>query len=162
MMTVPDTSSFAMRPAVLKDLDALAAIDACCFPPGIAYPREEIASLLSEPTVFTLVAERSQTIEGFASLQLVRQRGFPHSSRGELITIDVLPDFRRGRVGWQLHQGLEDWLRAGRGQSIELHVAIDNPAAVGFYERLGYRIVARIPSYYLEAMDAWRMKKILL
>jgi ribosomal protein S18 acetylase RimI-like enzyme len=161
-MTVPDASSFAMRPAVLEDLDALMAIDVQCFPAGIAYPKEEIASLLGSRTGLTLVAEHSQTIVAFASLRLLRQQRFSQQRRrGELITIDVLPEFRRARVGWQLHHALEDWLRAGGGRSIELHVAVGNTAAIRFYERLGYRTVARIPQYYLETIDAWQMEKLL-
>ncbi len=162
-MTVPDASIPTMRPAVLQDLDALVAIDARCFPAGIAYPGEEIASLLFIRGALTLVAERSTKIIGFASLRLLHQpRSAQLLRRGELITIDILPEFRRDRVGWQLHQKLEDWLRTKGGSSIELHVAIDNKAALHFYERLGYRIVARVPRYYLETVDAWRMEKFLL
>jgi ribosomal-protein-alanine N-acetyltransferase len=161
-MIVPDASSFAMRPAVLEDLDTLAAIDAPCFPAGIVYSRKEIASLLRAPTALTLVAQRSPAIVGFASLRLLPQRRFSHrAQRGELVTIDVLPEFRREYVGRLLHQVLEGWLCERRGGSIELHVAIDNAAALRFYEHLGYRIIARVPQYYLETMDAWRMEKIL-
>ncbi len=161
-MTAPDASSFTMRPAILEDLDALLAIDAQCFPAGIAYPKEEIASLLSARTVFTLVGEHSRMIVGFASIRLLPQRRVPQPSRrGELITIDVLPEFRRAHVGWQLHLALENWLLSSGGGSIELHVAVDNIAAIRFYERLGYRIIGNIPQYYLEIIDAWRMEKLL-
>ena len=154
---MPDAFSFTMRPAILRDLDALTAIDALCFPPGIAYPREEIAALLRMRSAITLVAERSSVIAGFASLRLLPPR---HSSqRGELITIEVLPEFRRTRIGWQLHQALEDWLRAAAGTHIELHVAVSNTAAIHFYQRLGYKLIARVPRYYLETIDAWRMEK---
>jgi ribosomal-protein-alanine N-acetyltransferase len=160
--TMPDASPFAMRPAVLNDLDALAAIDARCFPSGIVYPIEEIASLLRATTVLTLVVERSDQIVGFASLRLLpRSRFRDQSPRGELITIDVLPEFRRERVGWQLHRELEDWLRAGGGTSIELHVAVSNAAAISFYQRLGYSVIARVPNYYLKTLDALRMEKVL-
>jgi ribosomal-protein-alanine N-acetyltransferase len=161
-MNMPDASSSITRPAVFSDLEALTAIDALCFPPGIVYPKEEIASLLHASTALTLVAERSQEIVGFASLRLFRRRGLPHRPlRGELITIDVLPEFRRERVGWQLHQELEDWLRCGGGTSIELRVAVSNTAAIGFYERLGYNIIARVPNYYPDMLDALRMEKLI-
>ena len=154
---MPDASSFTMRPAVLRDLDALTAIDALCFPPGIAYPREEIAALLRIRSAITLVAERSGAIAGFASLRLLLPRRSPQG--GELVTIEVLPEFRRTRIGWQLHQALEDWLRAVGGVSIELHVAVDNKPAIRFYQCLGYTVTARVPRYYLGTTDAWRMEK---
>lgn len=157
-MTLPDASNCVVRPAVLRDLDRLLAIDALCFPPGIAYPPQEIADLLRAQSVLTLVAEKSGTIVGFAALGQWQRHGLRH---GELITIDVLPEHRRGRVGWQLHQGLEDWLRAANGRSIQLHVAVDNADAVRFYRQLGYRTLARVPRYYLETIDAWQMEKRL-
>ncbi len=136
----------------------LVAIDAACFPAEIAYPRNEIASLLRTSTVFTLVAECGPSIVGFAALGLVQHRG---PWRGELITIDVLPRFRRKGLGAQMHNELEKWLRVGDGASIELHVAVTNLAALHFYKQLGYRVLARIPHYYPNAIDAWRMKKSL-
>ncbi len=154
---MPDACSFTMRPAVLRDLGVLTEIDARCFPPGIAYPGEEIAALLRMRSAVTLVAERSGVIAGFASLRLLPPRHSPQ--RGELVTIEVLPEFRRTRIGWQLHQALEDWLRAAGGAGIELHVAVDNKPAIRFYQRLGYTVIARVPLYYLETIDAWRMKK---
>ena len=157
-----DASLFTMRPADFSDLEVLTSIDARCFSPGIAYSREEIAWLLQARFGLTLVAERSDVIAGFASLRLVRPRRVPgQSTRGELITIDVLPEFRRAGAGWELHQRLEEWLRAAGGNAIELHVAVDNATAIRFYERLGYRILARVPRYYLGTSDAWRMEKAL-
>ncbi|MGC1781063.1 MAG: N-acetyltransferase [Acidobacteriaceae bacterium] len=157
-MALPDESPIAIRPAVLQDLDRLVEIDAECFPAGIAYPREEIAALLVAPSVLTVVAEKAGAIAGFAALGWSRRRGARY---GELITIDILPQFRREGVGWQLHEELERWLRAGDGASIHLHVSIANTAAINFYQRLGYRTTARIPRYYLGRIDAWRMEKAL-
>ncbi len=159
---MPDASSITMRPAVLQDLDALAAIDARCFHPGIAYPKDEIAALLNAPAALTLVAERSAAIVAFIAVRFWRQRRFPHApSHAELVTIDVLPEFRREGLGWRLHQAAEDWLRAGGCASIDLHVAVDNAGAVSFYDRLGYRVDKRVPDYYLDAVDAWQMSKPL-
>ncbi len=161
-MIMPDVSSFAMRPAVLDDLDALVAIDAQCFPLGIAYPPKEIAALLRMPASLTLIAERFQTIVGFAAVRLFSSRRSPHRSPyGELITIDILPKFRREHIGWQLYQRLEDWLIVKQATRIELHVAVDNTPAIRFYERFGYNMIDRIPGYYLETVDAWKMEKIL-
>ncbi len=161
-MIIPGASSSAMRPAVLDDLDALVAIDAQCFRRGIAYPRREIAALLRTPASLTLVAERSQMIVGFAALRRLRpRRSARPSPYGELITIDILPEFRREHIGWRLYQTLEVWLIAQGGTWVELHVAVDNTPAIHFYERLGYSMIARIQRYYLETVDAWKMEKIL-
>lgn len=160
MMTLPE-GSFSIRPAVAQDLDALAAIDALCFPPGIAYPREEIAFLLLNPTVVTLVAERSGVVVGLAALE--RRRRTRHAGRyGELVTIEVLPELRRESIGAALYNRLEAGLREWGGGSIHLHVSVDNISAVAFYQRLGFRIIDRVPKYYLRRIDAWQMEKDLL
>ena len=160
-MTKLPEGSFSIRPAVAQDLDALATIDALCFPPGIAYPREEIAFLLLNPTVITLIAERSGTIVGLAALE--RRRRTPQTARyGELVTIEVLPEFRRESIGVALYQALESRMRHWGGSSIHLHVSVENTAALVFYQRLGFQIIDRVPKYYLRRMDAWRMEKELL
>jgi ribosomal-protein-alanine N-acetyltransferase len=163
MMTMPDAFSSAVRPAVLQDLETLAVIDARCFPPGIAYSKGEIAALLRARTGFTAVAERSGTVVGFASVRLLRSRHSPlQPPRGELITIDVAPEFRRAHVGLELYEAMESWAHAADASSIELHVAVNNTAAIRFYERLGYSVIAQVSRYYLESIDAWRMQKALV
>ena len=160
-MKPPEESSFAVRPAAMPDLEALTAIDAACFPPGIAYPREEIEFLLSTSTIMTLVAERSGVIVGFAALEC-RRRSRQNARYGELVTIEVLPEFRRESIGASLYRTLENHLRQWGGSSILLHVSVENISALRFYRRLGYRVVSRIPQYYLRKIDAWQMEKNLL
>ena len=150
-----------MRPAGLGDLAALTAVDAQCFPPGIAYPPEEIAALFVVPNSLTLIAERSSTILGFAAAHLLLRR-LPHRQLlGELATIDVLPAFRREHVGWRLYHALETWMRGEKATRVELHVAVNNAAAMRFYERLGFHATARVAGYYMGRLDAWKMEKTL-
>ncbi|HZC42788.1 MAG TPA: N-acetyltransferase [Acidobacteriaceae bacterium] len=159
-MTQLPEGSFSIRPAVAQDLNALAAIDALCFPPGIAYPREEIAFLLLNPTVITLVAERSGIIIALAALE--RRRRTPRAARyGELVTLEVLPEFRRQSIGEALYRQLEACLREWGGSRIHLHVSVENSAAIAFYQRLGFRVTDRFPNYYLRRIDAWEMEKEL-
>lgn len=163
MLTGPDAPFVAVRPAAPEDLDTLVAIDARCFPPAIAYPREEMASLLRDPRALTLVAEGVGSILGFASVRTFTQRRLPAPTHGsELVTIDVLPEFRRRGLGRKLYQRVEDRVRSGGGKEIHLHVALGNTAALSLYESLGYRVLARVPQYYGAKLDAWRMEKLLL
>ena len=94
----------------MRDLDTLAAIDAVCFPTGIAYPREEILFLLLNPTIMIVVAECAGIIIGFAALER-RRRTRKTARNGELVTIEVLPEFRGETIGTALYQTLEDHLR---------------------------------------------------
>lgn len=153
-----------VREATRKDADALTAIDAQCFCEGIAYPRTEIAALLRSGAVHTVVAETSLAILGFASFGYrlpTVQNSSPIRLEAELITIDVLPEFRRERVGSLLYQELESSFRKCNGKRIELHVSVENRAAINFYNQLGYSVVQRVPEYYLRKLDAWKMEKLL-
>ena len=156
-MTLPQHPSFAIRPAILPDLEVLTAIDALCFPAGIAYPRGEIAWLLRNPRITIVIAEQAGTIVGFAACQ---RRQYQNVRYGELITMEVLPRFRRQSIGRELYQTLEKNLRDWGGSRMQLQVSVENEAAVSFYQRLGYRAVSRIPKYYLGTIDAWQMEKL--
>lgn len=156
-MTLPRHLSFAIRPAILPDLEVLTAIDALCFPAGIAYPRGEIAWLLRNPCITTVIAEQAGTVVGFAACQRKQQQNVRY---GELITIEVLPRFRRQSIGRELYKTLETNLRDWGGARMQLQVSVENEAAVSFYQCLGYRAVSRIPKYYLGTIDAWQMEKL--
>lgn len=141
----------------MRDLEDLTAIDALCFPAGIAYPREEIAGLLCNPRIAVMVAEQADAIAGFAACL---QRQGKNGLYGELITIEVLPRFRRQSIGRELYETLETNLRELGGSRMQLQVSVENEAAISFYRSLGYRTVRRIPRYYLKTIDAWQMEKI--
>ncbi|HET9087204.1 MAG TPA: N-acetyltransferase [Acidobacteriaceae bacterium] len=157
----PDRAALVVRPAVLADVAELAEIDAICFAAGIAYPASELAALLNSHAVLTIVAEASAKIAGFAAMGFLPSRKLPGNRCGELITIDVLPEFRRQHVGLQLHRALEEQLFLKNGDRLQLHVGVDNWGAIEFYRRLGYKRRERVPRYYLDTLDAWRMEKLL-
>ena len=155
MTPLPEPLSFAMRPANPRDLEELTAIDALCFPAGIAYPRGEIAWLLQNPRITTVIAELAGTVGGFAACQRRQQQNVRY---GELITIEVLPQFRRQSIGRELYQTLERNLRDWGGNRMQLQVSVENADAMSFYQCLGYHAVNRLPGYYLGTIDAWQME----
>lgn len=157
----PDSAALVVRPAVLNDLAELVKIDSICFPAGIAYPDSELAALLKSRSVLTLVAEAFGRIAGFAAMGFLPSTAPSQSILGELVTIDVLPEFRRQYVGLRLHQALLERTGLKHGDRLQLHVAVNNPGAFEFYRRLGYKRRERVPRYYLDALDAWRMEKLL-
>ena len=156
MQSSQSFSGCVIRAARIDDLDAIAAIDAVCFPPEIAYPREFLQQLLCSPTSVPRVAERAGVPVGFAILEM-RKQGL--HLVGELVTIDVLAEVRRTGVGQSLHAALERAAQQRRARKIRLQVSVENEAAMRFYQRLGYRTRGRIPRYYNNSIDAWWMEK---
>jgi ribosomal-protein-alanine N-acetyltransferase len=142
------------RPA---DFPELCEIDRICFPPGIAYPPQDLAHWLRQRGSFVVVAEdeRKQKLAGFVLGR--KQRG----SSGHIITIDILPEYRRSGLGSLLMEQAHERLRRMEARRVRLETAVDNASAVAFYQKLGYQAVGRIPQYYLDKIDAWVMSKEL-
>jgi len=156
---------FVVRDFENDDFDLLWRLDQACFPPGIAYSREELKSYVRHRGAFTLVAAeagvdakegkagKSGKIAGFIVL---------HSGpSGHVITIDVDSSARRSGVGSLMLQAAEDRLRAGGSRAVGLETAVDNLAALSFYKRHGYSVVRTWPRYYSNGVDALVMKKEL-
>jgi ribosomal protein S18 acetylase RimI-like enzyme len=56
---------------------------------------------------------------------------------------------------------LERRFRAAGVKQVQLEAAVKNMVAIAFYERLGYRTVARLANYYGPGLHAWKMEKAL-
>jgi ribosomal-protein-alanine N-acetyltransferase len=138
-----------------SDLPRLSEIDQACFPPGVAYTREELAGFIAHRSSRTWVAEENNGIVGF----LVAAR--EPTRIGHIVTIDVVEDSRRKRVGTELMNVAENWARKARLQIIYLETAEDNLAAQTFYEARGYRRVEKVERYYNNGQAAWVMVKRL-
>jgi len=148
-----------LRAATKDDFAELWRIDQQCFEPGIAYTRRELAWYMNLRGAFTIAAETREKprskwkIVGFA----VGQQ--PRRGLGHIVTIDVLPEARREKLGTRLMADIEARLKEDGCETIFLETAVDNTAAIRFYKRLGYFVVKTIPRYYLNKIDALLMAK---
>jgi ribosomal-protein-alanine N-acetyltransferase len=154
----PDLSQIRLRPFQTSDLPELLRLDACCFPPQIAYSRAELQYFVRHPRSTTIVAERDGQIAGFCVVDWKLESG---RKLGHFITIDVAPELRRNGLGRLLMQAGEAELAAMGCFAIALEVAMNNAGAQAFYERLGYREMGRIPGYYADGTDALVLRKAL-
>ena len=147
---------FVIRDFRPDDFDTLWRIDQECFPPGIAYSRQELTVYVRQRGAFTLVAVDAVggTIAGF----IVAYGGLA----GHIITIDVIAAARHAGVGSELLRAAEDRLRAGGSKAAELETAVDNAAALSFYKRHGYSVIRTWPRYYSNGVDALVLRKNLL
>ncbi len=147
---------FRLRDFQPADFDRVYEIDQECFAPGISYSRRELAYYMKMRGTFTLVAEtqaKSPEIAGFIVGQK-HPKGFGH-----VVTIDILPKFRRHALGTTLMNAAEKRLRASGCYGMVLETAVDNLPAIAFYKRLGYFVLKTIPRYYQGRLDALMMVK---
>jgi ribosomal-protein-alanine N-acetyltransferase len=145
---------FHLRDFKPGDFERLHAIDQECFPPRIAYSRRELAYYMKLEGAFTLVAEDEQRkIAGF----IVAQR-YP-KGMGHIVTIDIVKAHRRSGLGTLLMKEAEKRLKESGCHAIALETAVDNTAAIVFYQRLGYFVLKTLPHYYPNDTDAFLMGK---
>lgn len=150
---------FTLRAFRTEDFEVLWNIDQRCFPPGIAYPRRELAAYIQRRGSFTILAEqrtgRTTAVAGFIVAEAGR-RGVGH-----IITIDVLPASRRTGLGSQLLAAAEERLNQAGCRTVVLETAVDNASALAFYKRHQYSVVKVVPRYYSTGVDAFVLEKRL-
>jgi [ribosomal protein S18]-alanine N-acetyltransferase len=136
-----------------EDFDTLWRLDQECFPPGIAYSKQELKAYIRHRGAFTLVAVDSEQR---------KTQGFivGHAGRtGHVVTIDVSSSARRAGVGSALLGAAEERLLAAGCHTVGLETAVDNLPALSFYKRHGYTVVRTWPRYYSNGVDALVLEK---
>jgi [ribosomal protein S18]-alanine N-acetyltransferase len=137
------------------DFAALHRLDQSCFPAGISYSKTTLHYFLTIPSADCVVAVDGLRIAGF----ILTEENPPLA---HVITLDVAETHRRHGVGSALLAESEKNLALRGVRSILLETAIENEAAVAFWQRHGYRIEAVLKGYYLGRLDAYEMRKRLL
>jgi [ribosomal protein S18]-alanine N-acetyltransferase len=140
------------------DFETLYAIDQSCYPRGIAYSRATLREFIAMPgsrCIVARVASGDDTIvAGFIIGEAVR-------AVAHIITLDVVKEQRRHRIGSALLQALEDDFARSGARQVELETATENAAGVAFWQGHGYRKTGVLRGYYLGRLDAWKMRKTL-
>jgi [ribosomal protein S18]-alanine N-acetyltransferase len=167
---------FTLRDYEKRDFEVLFQLDRQCFEPGIAYSRAELSSFIEQRRSFTIVAEWNRPVpesaapEGKSEDRTAPPRRpiagfltchFQKQSYGHIITIDVHPDARRHGVGTLLLNATCERLRKLTAFMVVLEVAVNNHAALAFYDRYGFKRIKVLEHYYSRDVDAIFMTKRL-
>lgn len=141
-----------VRTAEPGDLDRLVELEQRCFT-GDQISRRSFRRLLTRDSALTLIAD-----QGY--LMLLFRAG---SKVARIYSVAVAPEARGRGLGRELIRAGERWAQARACESIQLEVRVDNEAAIGLYESLGYHVFGRIAGYYEEdGADALRLRKSLI
>jgi [ribosomal protein S18]-alanine N-acetyltransferase len=137
-----------------RDFKALHKLDQACFPPGIAYSNTMLRYFLTLSSAECLLAEDGKEIGGFILSSV-------NAPLAHVITLDVTEAQRRNGVGSMLLEAMENKIARQGVHTVLLETAVDNEAAVAFWQRHGYRIEGVMKRYYLGRIDAYEMRKLL-
>ena len=80
---------------------------------------------------------------------------------GHIITIDVLPEYRRHHLGTTLVQEAESRLASSGVAKIELETAVNNESGIAFWKKHGYQARGTLLNYYPGGLNAHAMIKSL-
>ena len=153
----------SLRRFTPSDLDAVININRVCLPENYA-AYFFMDTFNTHPESFIVVESQGNVVgyimcrveHGFSDLKKLR-----FVKKGHVISVAVMPDFRRLGMGSAL---VKDALSALSNLHVDecyLEVRISNDAAITLYRRLGFDIVRTIPRYYYDSSDAYVMAKEL-
>ncbi len=136
-----------------EDAAALAGLHAGSF--GAArWTPEQVKGSLAQKTTLTVVAQEGGAARGFIMCQIVE-------GEAEVLTLCVDAAFRRAGAGLKLVEAALAEMQKREAHRVFLEVAADNAAALGLYEKAGFRAIGKRAKYYSreggEAADAVRM-----
>jgi ribosomal-protein-alanine N-acetyltransferase len=150
-MAQPSLGQPLIRDVRAEDAQLLYDIDQICFPADLAYSRAEFLSYLRHPLLIGKVAEVQGKVSGFAIARLEA------GAHAHVITLDVIPEARRRKVGTRLIEALHREFRKRGVTQITLEVDTSNEAAQRFYLKMGYLRRVLLRGYYKARKDAYSM-----
>jgi [ribosomal protein S18]-alanine N-acetyltransferase len=156
-------NNYSLRVFAPADVESVVNINRVCLPENYA-SYFFLDTFNSSPQTF-IVAESQGRVVGYLMCRIehgfsdVRRLHF--AKKGHIISVAVMPDFRRMGIG----QGLvEHALSALSGLSTDecfLEVRITNDPAIDLYKKLGFQVTRTIPRYYYDGSDAYVMGRLI-
>jgi ribosomal-protein-alanine N-acetyltransferase len=135
-------SPFAIRPASVADVAALAAAEKRCF--SDPWSAEALAGLFEQESVVALIGERLAGQTGLAGYLVARAV----VDEAEVLNIAVVPEERGRGLGGQLLDQALTTLKSRGGRSVFLEVRASNQVAQALYRSRGFSVIACRANYY--------------
>jgi len=152
-----------LRPFQGADLDQVMHINFTCLPENYT-PQFFLDLHNSFPNAF-LVAAVEDKIAGYVMCRI--EVGFPETGgigiikKGHIVSLAVLPEYRRMGVGEALTLKAIDAMSDYGAKECFLEVRVSNLPAINLYEKLGLRTVKKCLGYYSDGESALVMARKL-
>jgi len=152
----PAPASLRVRRAASSDLDDLVALELRSFSSD-RLSRAQYRRHLDSDSALVLVASANPHLFLGSAVLFFRKR----SAVARLYSLATRPEARGQGVGAALLEAAAVAARRRGSRALRLEVRTDNAAAIGLYERHGFRRIGRYARYYGDGTDAWRYEKTL-
>ncbi|MBT0158560.1 ribosomal protein S18-alanine N-acetyltransferase [Candidatus Bathyarchaeota archaeon A05DMB-2] len=140
----------------IRMLDKLYEIEKQCFEKE-AFTKQQIAYLVGDYNSIGLATRADGEIVGFAIARVDIRRNMRF---GHILTVDVVPAYRRKGIARKLLTQIENILKQKGASECRLEVRENNTAALSLYQKLGYKKVGKLERYYGDAHGLY-LRKIL-
>lgn len=153
--------NYSLRRFNPADLDQVININRICLPENYA-AYFFIDTFNSQPETF-IVSEIQGRVVGYIMCRL--EHGFSDlrklrfAKKGHIVSVAVIPDFRRMGIGYALVTEALTALNRLDVDECYLEVRINNDPAITLYRKMGFEITRTIPHYYYDASDAYVMTR---
>ncbi len=158
--------NFTLRRFKPEDLGEVVYINRVCLPEN--YSEGFFMDLYERFPETFIVAEEDNKIIGYvmcrieSSVSSLTFRPFHVTKKGHIISIAVLPGYRRKGVGQALiREALNAMITYYKAKSCYLEVRVTNTGAVNLYRKMGFKIERTIGGYYSDGEDAYIMSESL-
>jgi ribosomal-protein-alanine N-acetyltransferase len=153
--------NYSLRIFGPSDLESVVNINRVCLPENYA-PYFFLDTFNNLPQTF-IVAESEGRVVGYTMCRLEHGLSDVKKLRlvkkGHIISVAVMPDFRRMGMGRSLVERVLSALSTLDVNECFLEVRIPNSSAIELYKKLGFEIAKTIQRYYYDGSDAYVMVK---
>lgn len=149
---------FTLRRFREEDLEQVMHINRTCLPENYsAYFFIEL--YMNYPEAF-LVAEVGERVVGYIMCRIETGfSGFGLIKRGHVISIAVLPEYRRMGIGEALlREALRAMVEHYGVKECYLEVRVSNTPAINLYKKIGFEVDRIIRGYYADGENAYLMR----
>lgn len=133
-----------IRHMTKADVPAVAALDKLCF--RIPWSEQSFAAEMENQLAVYFVAEVDGMLAGYCGFWQV-------ADEGHITNVAVLEPFRRTGVGSRLVEAMEAAAKQAGLVLMTLEVRKSNHAAIGLYEKYGFRTIGERKNYYQEPVE---------
>ncbi len=155
--------TFKLRKFTVNDLQRVMHINRACLPEN--YTDYFFMDLYHRFPETFMVAEENGEVVGYIMCRMeVGLSNFGFSGlmkKGHIVSVAVLPQYRRKGIGEALVNKAVDGMRLYNAKQCFLEVRVTNTPAINLYETLGFEITRTIHGYYSDGESAYVMSKKL-
>ena len=153
--------TYGLRKFAINDLASVTQINAACLPEN--YTDIFFVDLYRRNPETFVVAEQDGKVVGYIMCRI--EMGLSSMSlsgvvkKGHVVSVAVLPEYRRKRVGTALVTKAMEGMQMYGAKQFYLEVRVSNKPAIDLYQSFNFKVLRTIRGYYRDGEDAYVMSR---